>query len=258
MAIDLSGARAKLDRAKEHRDSLEAIIDPVLEGKANQIQLRAERDSKTSVYSFRVAATPDEWRLRVGILIGDVIHNLRSALDHLFWQLYLRYIGMPKPGWETQRVPFPIEDRSERLRKKRETFRKIPSSHWAIIEGAQPYKRRNRKRVLAILRNLSNRDKHQVLTPILVQTTMFSLTGEPFEGTGAKKFFFARPRRNLKVRTKVVRVEGLPDRGRKVEMAGYVTPRVLLPERRDAFLTTGISEMIACVEGVINDIGGLL
>ena len=166
MAIDLSGARAKLDRAKEHRDSLEAIIDPVLEGKANQIQLRAERDCQTSDYIFRVAATPDEWRLRVGILIGDVIHNLRSALDHLFWQLYLRYIGIPKPGWETQRVQFPIEDRSERLRKKRETFRKIPSSHWAIIEGAQPYKRRSRKRVLAILRNLSNRDKHQVLTPM--------------------------------------------------------------------------------------------
>ena len=60
MVIGLSGARAKLGRAKEHRDSLEAIIDPVLEGKANQIQLRAERDSKTSVYIVRVAAIPDE------------------------------------------------------------------------------------------------------------------------------------------------------------------------------------------------------
>ncbi len=66
MVIDLSGARAKLDRAKEHRDSLEAIIDPVVEGEATRIQLRAERDSKTSVYIFRVAAIPDEWRLQVG------------------------------------------------------------------------------------------------------------------------------------------------------------------------------------------------
>ncbi len=67
MVIDLSGARAKLDRAKkEHRDSLEAITDPVVEGEATRIQLRAERDSKTSVYIFRIAAIPDEWRLQVG------------------------------------------------------------------------------------------------------------------------------------------------------------------------------------------------
>ena len=76
MVIDLSGPRAKVTRAHEHSDSLEATIGPVV-GKANQIQVRAERDSQTQTgdYIFRVVATPDEWRLRVGVLIGEAVHK---------------------------------------------------------------------------------------------------------------------------------------------------------------------------------------
>jgi hypothetical protein len=164
---------------------------------------------------------------------------------------------VPKTQAEADRVQFPIKKGSKGLANKRVHFRKIPPSHWTIIDAAQPYKRGNRKHVLGVLRNLSNRDKHQVLISILVRTTMFRLKGWPFEGTSIKQFFFARPRRNLKVGTKVVRVRGPSDRGRKVEMASYVTPHVLLPERRDVFLTTGIREMIACVEGIIEDIAKL-
>jgi hypothetical protein len=66
-------------------------------------------------YIFSVAAIPEEWRLEVGVIIGDVAHNLRSALDHLFWQLHCHYIGVPKPRWDTRKVQFPIEDRSKEL-----------------------------------------------------------------------------------------------------------------------------------------------
>jgi len=185
-----------------------------------------------------------------------VVHNLRSALDHLFWQLYLRYIGVPKPGWETNSVQFPIESGGKGFAKKRKRFRKIPHREWAIIEGAQPYKRRNRKRTLGLLRELSNRDKHQILTPILTRPAILTIKGGAFEGTGALKWAQMLPpkRKNLKVNTKLMRVKNLPtDRGLKVEVAGYITPHVMLPERRDITIVAAIDDMIACVEGVIND-----
>ena len=251
MAIDLSGCWTKIYRAREHIDSLDAIVRPVVEGEADQIQVRAERDSRTGDYVFRVAAIPEEWRLRVGVITGDVVHNLRSALDLLYWQLYCEYIRVPSTKGEAKRVQFPIEDRSERLRNKRKSLRKIPPSYWAIIDAVQPYKRRNPYRLLATLRDLSDRDKHQVLTPVFTRTTMFSLVGGPFESTGSKEVLWARPRRDLKIGAKVVRTRGLPDRGRKVEMAGYITPHILLPERRDLTFTFVISQMIELVDWVI-------
>jgi hypothetical protein len=48
MALDLSGCRAKINRAYEHRYSLQAIIDTADYGEPNQIQLRADLDPKTS------------------------------------------------------------------------------------------------------------------------------------------------------------------------------------------------------------------
>ena len=204
MALDLSGCRAKINRAYEHRYSLQAIIDTADYGEPNQIQLRADLDPKTSDYIFSVAAIPEDWRLEVSVIIGDVVHNLRSALDHLFWQLHLRYIGVPKPGWETRRVQFPIEDRSQGVLEKRKTFRKIPRSEWTIIDSAQPYKRRNRKRILGVLRNSSNRDKHQLLTPIFVRSTILTLKGGPFEDTKGLKgmHLIQNAPKNLKVGTR--------------------------------------------------------
>lgn len=55
-----------------------------------------------------------------------------------------------------------------------------------------------------------------------------------------------------------MRVPDLPtDRGPKVEVAGYITPHVLLPERQDVTIVRGIDEIIVCVEGIIEDIARL-
>jgi hypothetical protein len=54
----------------------------------------------SSAGSLQSAADP---LLLLGALIGDVVHNLRSALDHLAWQPVLRAGG--EPDWRTQ---FPI------------------------------------------------------------------------------------------------------------------------------------------------------
>ena len=40
-----------------------------------------------------------------GVLIGEILHNLRSALDHLIWQLVILETGAPPT---TTKTAFPI------------------------------------------------------------------------------------------------------------------------------------------------------
>jgi hypothetical protein len=130
MAIDLRDSRAKIERAEEHSDSLKAIISPMESiGTADDaylVQLSAKLDRQSGYHVFHVAAIPEVLRLGIGIISGDVVHNLRGALDYLFWQLYCNYIRVPRSPREAEQVQFPIEDTSQRLTNK-----------WVHLTGAR-------------------------------------------------------------------------------------------------------------------------
>jgi hypothetical protein len=80
--------------------------------------------------------------------------------------------GFLKPPLDS-RVQFPIEDANQRLVNKRDHFRDIPSAQWAVIEAAQPYHAPDPASLaLRALRELSNRNKHRVLNPLLLRSTM--------------------------------------------------------------------------------------
>jgi hypothetical protein len=64
VTVDLSGPRAKVQRAYEHRDALEHEIAPVLNGERHQIESSAEFDPNTGYYIFRITKMPNEWRVR--------------------------------------------------------------------------------------------------------------------------------------------------------------------------------------------------
>ena len=99
MTIDLDGCRAKTERARNHSDSLQTIITPLVLGDVPEtelIQLSAELDVQSGYHVFRVAAIPEAWRPGIGVVLGDVVHNLRSALDYLFFELCCHYLGATK------------------------------------------------------------------------------------------------------------------------------------------------------------------
>jgi hypothetical protein len=161
----------KLNRAQAHLETLEREIKAWLAKKPYAVFGEYEPGSPDQ-YVFRVrffAPVPPEW----GVLIGEFLHNARSALDHIAWQVVSR--GRGTPGRSTQ---FPIV-----LLKKewgRESRRRLPGAsrrHIALIRERQPYQRpallkkiRSPRRwsaaghPLAILAALSNEDKHRVLT----------------------------------------------------------------------------------------------
>lgn len=100
MDVDLTGIDLKIKRARDHlarlKTELTRILDPTRYG------FTFERDSETGKHVYRVHGLPvlnDEW----SVIVGEILYNLRSALDHLAWQLVLA--DGKTPGRSTQ---FPI------------------------------------------------------------------------------------------------------------------------------------------------------
>ena len=91
------------------------------------------------------------------IAIGEIIYNLRAALDYLVFDLAAFDSGIEQNGTQ-----FPIEDTEQGFRRHMKTYlRGINSGHIASIERLQPY---NGCEWTKRFRSLSNPDKHRRLT----------------------------------------------------------------------------------------------
>jgi hypothetical protein len=165
----LEGVRAKLERAEESIEELEREFGAFLAG--NPYEIPGKFYPKRSEYVFRFRVI-EPLPLRWGVLVGEIVHDLRSALDHLLWQLVILDGG--GPGKHTQ---FPIFNRFADYRRLAlvGTQRSPPmlkglggtlrSGHVAAITRTQPYRRPNgfTTHPLWLLARLSNIDKHQLL-----------------------------------------------------------------------------------------------
>lgn len=183
MTIDLSGCRAKIARADMHLRYLhERVTSYVDDGGAYKL----ERQSNTQTGEIAIYGEAfgelhtHEW----GAIIGDAVHNLRSALDHLVWQLTLANGHTPPavipwkgPDKKWRDIGFPIQTidlRRERYPSgRRIPWRyKPPNSLWGVrpalcteLQWLQPFNHGQDapKKPLAILNELWNIDKHRHL-----------------------------------------------------------------------------------------------
>lgn len=95
---DLDGCEIKIARAEKHIEELEAEIQEHFAGKYT-FAIDRGPDGR---YLYRVENLP-EIPKRWNAIIGDALFNVRSALDHLAWQLVL--LDGKEP---TRRTQFPI------------------------------------------------------------------------------------------------------------------------------------------------------
>ena len=107
-----------------------------------------------------------------GVLIGDCIYNLRSALDHLVWSMIFQHTGR-MADWSE----FPIfldGGRYPKVDKKGKPVRTsglakvegLPDGAKACIESLQPYNRKDGPpdlHPLWLLHQISNHDKHRLV-----------------------------------------------------------------------------------------------
>jgi hypothetical protein len=159
----LFGPLAKVERAEHHVKKLAAVIQGFMQ--TNPYSISREEDAKTGdeVFWVEVSGSPDPtW----GAIAGDIVHNLRSALDLLMWQLVEANGNTPNGGTE-----FPIFDHpvffNDPKTFKAKVRRKVDGASQpaiTLIESIQPYNAGYEP--LWIVHRLDIVDKHHVLLPV--------------------------------------------------------------------------------------------
>lgn len=146
----LQGVDAKIVRAKIHIETLEQQIVAYLTPGVAKFPSKLDRQKRTCRVTFHLLVEPP---LPLSIIAGDVVHNARSALDHL-WGALTRSSDSRFPcyrettKWDDAKADF---------------LCRVPSAAHALVESLQPCSGTNDGHLLGLLNMLSNRDKHKVI-----------------------------------------------------------------------------------------------
>lgn len=152
----LEGVKTKVERAKHHVNELEAALRAFY--KTNPYVGATKRDPQTRklvYYLVSVRDVPPD----ISVIAGEVLQSLRSALDHLAYQLVLVGTGQPGPF---NHVYFPIFDSASKYEAgKLGQIKGMRQDAIDAIGAIKPYKGGND--VLWRLHKLNNVDKHRLL-----------------------------------------------------------------------------------------------
>jgi hypothetical protein len=156
------GAWAKIARADEHLALLEAEVRAFLEGDPEPIALSVPYLDADSGWYIVYGIVKQQPPLRLGVIVGDVVHNARSALDHLVWQLALLN-GASPDRYNAFPLAFTEAAWHDAIRQGR--LRGVSKNRIETIKKVQPYRGPNgpERTLTGMLSNLSNVDKHRVV-----------------------------------------------------------------------------------------------
>jgi hypothetical protein len=173
--------RLKADRAEKHLSELRLRIGEYVQKRPYEaVRIERARNCGEKHPGYDCGGS---WRLQIteqpdpnlAVIAGDVIHNLRSALDHLAVALV--------PSSRRSHASFPIETKDIWAKQGRRyvVHEPEPRKHWrtavkgmppeavAFIESMQPYRHSSPgQHLLAYLNRLENADKHRQLAILTV------------------------------------------------------------------------------------------
>jgi hypothetical protein len=113
-------------------------------------------------------------------MVGDVVHNARSALDQAAWLLACRSNPIEKL-WEpdtARKISFPLTRDPGRFKTHR-VLRFLAEDAIAVLEGLQPYQGGNVPDCLGHLDLLWNIDKHRVIHSLNVNLDISRVSFRP-------------------------------------------------------------------------------
>lgn len=140
------------------------------------------------------AQARDPFPVHWGPMLGDVIHNYRSSLDHIAWALYKRGRTPDLPDQE-RFIYWPITSKpaifKACLKGDRAKLPGVRRADIAIVRKYQPYtpgQSRVHRHVFTVLDALANADKHRTIQPVVAVPHGLTLFGLNFFDCIPRKF----------------------------------------------------------------------
>lgn len=149
----------KFERARRHlgviHEAIDEFVSTAYEGSASYCEV------DTGNYALKLGEIrhPDHG---LAVIVGDFLHNLRSALDHLAFQLVRFPVEDGGDKTPEDKISFPLCDTPASFERSKWKVRGSAPGVEAIIEGLQPYSVAQQP-FLWLLHELNNWDKHRVL-----------------------------------------------------------------------------------------------
>jgi hypothetical protein len=156
------GSRLKVKRAYKHISDIDSLLQSFIN--SDFYDLSVQKDAHTGenlLYAAVKVSLPAE---ECALILGDALHNLRSALDFLYYESVLLCHGTP-----TNWTRFPIANSRDKLvvtvdaaLEKKQITRLV---RYLLLEVVKPYQAGNV--ALWTLHHLDMTDKHELLIPVL-------------------------------------------------------------------------------------------
>lgn len=153
--VTLEGVNAKIQRAQDEIERLAKDIADSCEAQRALFskELRPDVGDKIWVFRGETPIVPIEYSVR----LGEVVYNLRSALDQLVWQLV--HANYKTPGRHNE---FPIlDDESHFNEAVKSKLKGVSQESSEKIKEMQPFCESDEWSVLKTLHALCNIDKHR-------------------------------------------------------------------------------------------------
>jgi hypothetical protein len=163
MPINRRNIDAKLHHAGGYLNAVKAEVKSWMDSNPYSVSKETNHDCTRYSLIFRINKEPplERWSL----VVGDIIFNLRCALDHLTYAIAIHESGQdPPPAWQS--LMFPICDTDAKFGdESKRRIKTLSDRVRAAIEIVQPYNRPHEEipPLLSILRDFNNADKHRLL-----------------------------------------------------------------------------------------------
>ncbi len=162
MSDPFAGSRLKIKRANQHISDIDSLLKSFIDSDFYNLSVEKDVNSGENFLrvTIKIGLPADEYAL----IIGDALHNLRSALDFAYYESVLLCGGTP-----TKWTRFPIADTREQLVSRLDSALKKKQIsvlvRFLVLEVIKPYQTGNV--TLWTLDDWNITDKHQLLIPVL-------------------------------------------------------------------------------------------
>lgn len=157
-------ALLKVDRATKHVDELNTFLR-----KTTPFVFVVTTNTKTGERLLFIKEN-EPITSQIALICGDIVHNLRSALDHVYWEIVSPHCAAD----EERRVQFPFTRKAKELGKTLHDgyAQRAGTGFYCAMLKLRPHGEPGGNKMLFDVHELDRRDKHRLLVPTVDHTAI--------------------------------------------------------------------------------------